>query len=60
MASFTLWPAIDIREGSCVRRYAGGFANEIIYGDPIEQARRYVASGATNLHIVDLDAALLG
>jgi len=50
-------PAIDIRAGRAVRLLRGDFANETVYGDPVEQARRYVEDGASMLHIVDLDAA---
>lgn len=53
-------PAIDIRGGRCVRLLQGDFANETVYGDPIEQARAFVDEGASMLHIVDLDAARSG
>jgi phosphoribosylformimino-5-aminoimidazole carboxamide ribotide isomerase len=53
-------PAIDLRGGKCVRLYQGDFAKETIYGDPVELALSYCATGATALHIVDLDAARTG
>jgi phosphoribosylformimino-5-aminoimidazole carboxamide ribotide isomerase len=53
-------PAIDIRDGRCVRLLQGDFARETIYGDPFEQAIAFVDQGASMLHIVDLDAARSG
>jgi phosphoribosylformimino-5-aminoimidazole carboxamide ribotide isomerase len=53
-------PAIDIRNGNCVRLYKGDFEQETIYGDPIEMARLWASKGASRLHIVDLDGALDG
>jgi phosphoribosylformimino-5-aminoimidazole carboxamide ribotide isomerase len=52
-----LWPAIDIRGGRCVRLVQGRFSDETVFGDPLEQAKAFVAAGATRLHVVDLDAA---
>jgi phosphoribosylformimino-5-aminoimidazole carboxamide ribotide isomerase len=53
-----LYPAIDLREGRCVRLVQGDFDRETSYGDdPISVARLFVASGAQWLHVVDLDAA---
>lgn len=53
-------PAIDIREGRCVRLLRGDFSRETVYGDPVEQARAFVDQGAPLLHVVDLDAARTG
>jgi phosphoribosylformimino-5-aminoimidazole carboxamide ribotide isomerase len=53
-------PAIDIRNGTCVRLIQGDFAKETIYGDPLEVALAYREAGARVLHIVDLDAARTG
>jgi phosphoribosylformimino-5-aminoimidazole carboxamide ribotide isomerase len=51
-------PAIDIRDGRCVRLIKGDFHKETIYGeDPSEMARHWEAQGAERLHIVDLDGA---
>jgi len=51
-------PAIDIKDGKCVRLYKGDFEQETVYGDPIEMALKWAEQGATRLHIVDLDGAL--
>lgn len=53
-------PAIDIRAGRCVRLLQGRFDQETDYGDPLVQAKRLVAEGASSLHVVDLDAARSG
>lgn len=53
-----LWPAIDLRDGRCVRLLQGDYAKETVFGDdPVAMARRFVAAGARRLHIVDLDGA---
>lgn len=53
-----LFPAIDLRGGRCVRLYQGDFGRETVYADdPVEQARRFAAAGATWIHVVDLDAS---
>jgi phosphoribosylformimino-5-aminoimidazole carboxamide ribotide isomerase len=54
-------PAIDIREGRCVRLLRGDFARETRYDfDPVELAARYRDAGARWLHVVDLDGAKAG
>jgi phosphoribosylformimino-5-aminoimidazole carboxamide ribotide isomerase len=54
-------PAIDLRDGKCVRLIQGQYDHQINYrDDPIEQARDFSAAGAKWLHIVDLDGAKLG
>jgi len=55
-----LFCAIDLRDGRAVRLVQGDFAKERTFGDPLELADRYVAQGATHLHVVDLDAARTG
>jgi len=56
-----LLPAIDIRDGRCVRLVQGDYAKETVYDEePVSVAKRYEAEGAEWLHIVDLDAALEG
>lgn len=56
-----IWPAIDIRGGNCVRLVQGDYEKETVYGsDPADMALRFVADGATGLHIVDLDGAKQG
>ena len=54
-------PAIDLREGRCVRLYQGDYAQEEIFGvDPVAIALRWQSEGAKLLHIVDLDGAASG
>ncbi len=51
-------PAIDLLDGSCVRLFKGNYDESTIYSsDPVEMAKKLVASGCERLHIVDLDAA---
>ncbi|MEO1573386.1 MAG: 1-(5-phosphoribosyl)-5-[(5-phosphoribosylamino)methylideneamino]imidazole-4-carboxamide isomerase [Pseudomonadota bacterium] len=53
-----LIPAIDLKDGQCVRLKQGRFDSTQVYGDdPLGMARNYVDAGATLLHLVDLDAA---
>ena len=59
--SFTVYPAIDVREGRVVRLRQGDYADETRYGDdPLAFAQSYADAGATWLHLVDLDAAKAG
>lgn len=54
-------PAIDLRDGKCVRLRQGDYAQETIFGDdPTEMARRWVSEGTRWLHLVDLDGAKAG
>ena len=56
-----IWPAIDVRNGKCVRLSQGDFESEKVYGnDPADMACRWESEGATGLHVVDLDRAILG
>ncbi|MCU0311617.1 MAG: 1-(5-phosphoribosyl)-5-[(5-phosphoribosylamino)methylideneamino]imidazole-4-carboxamide isomerase [Acidimicrobiales bacterium] len=56
-----LFPAIDVRDGRCVRLYQGDYDRETVYhDDPVEQARSFAAAGAPWIHVVDLDAARTG
>ncbi|CAB4731039.1 unannotated protein [freshwater metagenome] len=56
-----LFPAIDLRNGKCVRLYQGDYGRETVYGDdPVSQALAFVAAGAPWVHVVDLDAARTG
>ncbi|HKH05444.1 MAG TPA: 1-(5-phosphoribosyl)-5-[(5-phosphoribosylamino)methylideneamino]imidazole-4-carboxamide isomerase [Acidimicrobiales bacterium] len=56
-----LFPAIDLRDGRCVRLYQGDYGRETVYGDdPVAQARAFAAGGASWVHVVDLDAARTG
>jgi phosphoribosylformimino-5-aminoimidazole carboxamide ribotide isomerase len=53
-----IWPAIDLRGGNCVRLLQGDYSRETVFGrDPAAMARRWVAEGASCLHLVDLDGA---
>jgi phosphoribosylformimino-5-aminoimidazole carboxamide ribotide isomerase len=53
-----IYPAIDLRGGRVVRLTEGKFDQETSYGDdPLAVARDFAASGATWLHVVDLDGA---
>ena len=53
-----LIPAIDLRDGHCVRLEQGDFGRDTRYADdPLVVARSFAANGATWLHLVDLDGA---
>lgn len=53
-----LFPAIDLRGGRVVRLTQGDYDRMTVYGDdPCAQARAFLAAGAKNLHVVDLDGA---
>jgi phosphoribosylformimino-5-aminoimidazole carboxamide ribotide isomerase len=57
--ALALLPAIDLRAGRCVRLERGDPRRETRYDDdPIARARSFVADGAAQLHVVDLDGAL--
>jgi phosphoribosylformimino-5-aminoimidazole carboxamide ribotide isomerase len=56
-----LFPAIDLKEGACVRLVRGEMASATVFNtDPAAQARRFAALGFTWLHVVDLDGAFAG
>ena len=56
-----LFPAIDIKNGSCVRLVQGKMENATIFNeDPVEQARFFESKGCKWIHIVDLDGAIKG
>ena len=56
-----IFPAIDIKDKKCVRLIKGDFANKTEYDtSPVDQAAKYKDHGFKNLHIVDLDGALIG
>ena len=56
-----IYPAIDIRDGKCVRLRQGNFDLEKVWADsPLEVARMYADAGFRHLHIVDLDGARSG
>ena len=57
----TIYPAIDLRKGRCVRLFQGKADQETVYFEnPAEPAKAWKQSGATNLHVVDLDGAFDG
>ncbi|MGD6804965.1 1-(5-phosphoribosyl)-5-[(5-phosphoribosylamino)methylideneamino]imidazole-4-carboxamide isomerase [Rossellomorea vietnamensis] len=59
--SFTIYPAIDMRGGKCVRLLQGDYSKETVYGDsPFEMAKRFVDEGSEWIHMVDLDGAKEG
>jgi phosphoribosylformimino-5-aminoimidazole carboxamide ribotide isomerase len=56
-----LIPAIDLKDGRCVRLRQGRMEDETVFGDdPVEVARRWVDAGARRLHMVDLNGAFAG
>jgi len=57
MKTLEILPAIDVKEGSAIRLVQGELDKQSKYGDPIEIATQFVASGASWIHLVDLDAA---
>lgn len=65
MAKMTLYPAIDVLGGRCVRLRQGDSAGDstqaqVFDDDPVAAAQRWQAAGAEWLHIIDLDGALAG
>jgi len=56
-----LLPAIDLKEGQCVRLLRGDMGTATVFGDdPAEQATAFAAAGCEWLHLVDLDGAFAG
>ena len=54
-------PAIDMKDGKCVRLRQGRMEDETVFGDdPVEVAERWVKAGARRLHMVDLNGAFAG
>jgi phosphoribosylformimino-5-aminoimidazole carboxamide ribotide isomerase len=59
--AFTLYPAIDLKGGECVRLFQGRMAESKVYNtDPASQAASFEAAGFSWVHIVDLDGAFAG
>lgn len=59
--ALTLYPAIDLRAGQCVRLRQGEMDDATVYGDdPGAQAATWAASGCAWLHVIDLDGAFAG
>ena len=56
-----LFPAIDLKNGQCVRLQQGDMARATVFNlDPAAQARAFAAQGFAYLHVVDLDGAFAG
>ena len=56
-----LYPAIDLKDGACVRLLRGDMDAATVFGtDPAAQAARFAAAGARWLHLVDLNGAFAG
>ncbi len=56
-----LIPAIDLKDGKCVRLRQGDMDENTIYSDkPVDMARKWVEAGARRLHLVDLNGAFKG
>src|SRR5207245_1510750 len=60
-AAMDVIPAIDIKDGRCVRLYQGDYDKVTVYDeDPRRVARRWRELGAASIHVVDLDGAAGG
>ena len=56
-----IFPAIDLKNGKCVRLTKGDFKSEKIYNEnPVDQAEIFSNAGFKYLHVIDLDGALEG
>ena len=56
-----LYPAIDLKDGHCVRVVHGDFATATVFNDnPADQARTWAAAGFEWLHVVDLNGSAEG
>ncbi len=56
-----IYPAIDLKNGQCVRLYKGDMNQDTVYNDdPIGQAAKWAGLGFSWLHVVDLDGAIKG
>ncbi len=61
MTGLTLYPAIDLKDGACVRLRRGEMHEATVYSDdPAAQARIWAAAGCRWLHVVDLNGAFAG
>jgi phosphoribosylformimino-5-aminoimidazole carboxamide ribotide isomerase len=61
MSALNLYPAIDLKNGECVRLQQGDMARVTVFNaDPAAQARQWEAAGFQYLHLVDLDGAFAG
>ena len=56
-----LIPAIDLKDGKCVRLRQGRMDDDTVFSDqPIDMAKRWVEEGGRRLHLVDLNGAFAG
>ncbi len=56
-----LFPAIDLKDGACVRLYKGDMAQATVFNtDPGDQAHRFASAGCHWIHVVDLNGAFAG
>jgi phosphoribosylformimino-5-aminoimidazole carboxamide ribotide isomerase len=61
VAAVILLPAIDLKDGRCVRLLRGEMSAATVFNDdPAAQAKSFIAKGARWLHVVDLDGAFAG
>ena len=61
MTALTLYPAIDLKDGACVRLLHGRMDDATVYNeDPADQAHQFKTAGFEWIHIVDLDGAFAG
>ena len=61
MAPVIIFPAIDLKDGECVRLVRGDMAQATVFNsDPAAQARAFALQGFEHLHVVDLDGAFAG
>ena len=61
MEAVILFPAIDLKNGQCVRLEQGDMARATVFNlDPADQARAFASQGFEYLHVVDLDGAFAG
>ncbi|QDH21371.1 1-(5-phosphoribosyl)-5-[(5-phosphoribosylamino)methylideneamino]imidazole-4-carboxamide isomerase [Saccharibacillus brassicae] len=61
MTAFTIYPAIDIRGGKCVRLLQGDYDQETVFNEsPLEAAKQWADLGGPYIHLVDLDGAKAG
>ena len=59
--TFTLYPAIDLKDGACVRLLRGEMHAATVFNDsPADQAVAFLTSGFSHLHVVDLNGAFEG
>jgi len=56
-----LIPAIDLKDGCCVRLRQGRMDDETVFSDdPVQMAERWISEGARRLHLIDLNGAFAG